>query len=131
MHAGLKGKRRADVVNFFQGQSSVRNEYVAEPIPDILVSTGYLIGTGWNLTRASKLVMMEPEWLQMVEEQAGKRINRIGATVPTTQYLLICPNSQIEDIIHDRQKRRAAITEMALKGRDIPKEDLEGSDGEE
>ena len=132
VNTGLHGKRRSNIVNFFQGQPSLCKEYMGEPISDILTGTGCLLDTGWNLTRASKLIMINPGWLQKENMQVGKRINRIGASVPTTQFLLSCLYSQIEQIIYDRHKGRAAITEIALMGREVPvEENNESESGEE
>ena len=50
-----------------------------------------------DLTAASRVYMMEPQWNPMLEEQALDRIHRIGQTKPVTTIRYIVKDS-IEEV---------------------------------
>ena len=72
-----------------------------------LVSTAKLIGFDWTLHKAKRLVIVDPEWRDSDQEQAKKRVNRIGQRFPTTTYFLqSVQGSLIEELIYDRANPR-------------------------
>lgn len=56
--------------------------------PRILVSTTSTIGTCLNLARACKLVIMEPGYLNRVENQAKARIQRVSLVFIGSSFLI-------------------------------------------
>ncbi|SLM38846.1 Zinc finger, RING/FYVE/PHD-type [Lasallia pustulata] len=56
---------------------------------------------GLNLTAASHVHIVEPQWNPMVEEQAAARVDRIGQTLPVVIYRYFVENS-IETTIRAR-----------------------------
>lgn len=66
------------------------------------------------MTKAKRLMQLEPEWMDRDERQARKRINRVSQTELTHTYALIFERSRIEEIIQDRQARRAYILKLVL-----------------
>lgn len=68
-----------------------------------------------NLTRATVIVQVSAEWLQIEEVQAMKRIYRLGQTKETFGYRLVCTNLQVEQDIVNRQARRELLQTKSLK----------------
>ena len=83
--------------------------------PDILIGTLQVLGVGYTCTRAFRLILLGPSWMEMEEAQGKARIRRIGQNNPITYtYRLICTDVQVENSILDRQAMRKAFQEMAM-----------------
>lgn len=82
--------------------------------PRILVGTVALLGVGYTCTRAFRLVLTGPEWLNKIEAQAKARIRRIGQrNLHTFTYRLICEDVKVEQGIVHRHLLRQQFDEMA------------------
>jgi SNF2 family DNA or RNA helicase len=83
----------------------------------ILVSTPELLGTGLTLTRAFRVVLMEPAWMLRTEEQAFSRVQRIGQKNDKTYTYryLARDNKEEGDII----KRQGGRSELNVQSYDI------------
>ena len=82
--------------------------------PDILVGTVQTLGVGLTLTRASKVVLVEPDYVRKTEEQVFARVSRIGQRNPkTVAYRMICPDVQVEAMILERQRQRGLFQDLS------------------
>ena len=114
IHSGMQKSLVMDIIWLFQEDPATMARYPGIEPPRYLVSTTRLIGVGYTLHRAKRLVQMDPEWYYRDHVQAMKRINRIGQTQPTSTYTLRCVGSEVERTIYDRQHRRTNLVNMAL-----------------
>ncbi len=72
-------------------------------------------GTGLNLTAASYVVLADPWWNPMVEEQAADRVYRLGQKQPVTIYRLITKGT-VEEKIRLLQAEKLNRIEEILEG---------------
>ena len=80
-----------------------------------LVGTSATLGTGFTLTKAFRIVLVEPDWLVSTELQVRKRVNRIGQrNLKTISYRLLAPDSVIEKGILRRQCTRSVFSKLIL-----------------
>ena len=114
IHSGMPKSLVMDIIWLFQEDPATMARYPGVEPPRYLVSTTRLIGVGYTLHKAKRLVQVDPEWYWRDHEQAKKRINRIGQTKPTSTYTLRCVGSDVELTIYDRQNRRTNLVKMAL-----------------
>ncbi len=107
-HAGLGFKQRELLEDGFEGRGGERDGFISQLRPQILVGTTGVLRMGLNLVRASKMVIMEPDYLNRVEKQAGARIRCVSQKDPrTTAYLLCDTTLRIEKAVYDRRRGRA------------------------
>ena len=69
-------------------------------------------GVGLNLTKASRVVIMDPWWNPAVEQQAIERVYRIGQLKEVTAVRLICSNT-VEERMVELQKSKNQMIEGA------------------
>jgi SNF2 family DNA or RNA helicase len=112
IHGKMDKSRVQKIVWLFQEDDT--NDTTLEESPQYLVGTTKLIGVGFTMTKARRLVQLDPEWMSRDEQQARKRINRITQKGQTYTYALYSEGSQVEQMIHDRQNRRAHMMNLAL-----------------
>lgn len=121
-----------DVVSLFQEDAVAMKNFPTITSPQYLVGTTRLIGVGYTLHKARRLVQLDPEWMERDQEQAKKRINRIGQKEATFTYMLRCVGSAVEETIYDRQNRRTHLVRMALDREDFSQDELKpGVDSDE
>ena len=77
-------------------------EQVAINVLLISISCG---GTGLDLTAASRVYLLEPQWNPMIEEQALNRVHRMGQTKDVTTIRYIIENSIEEVMLSDLEGR--------------------------
>lgn len=82
----------------------------------IMLITKGVGGVGLTLTGADRVVLFDPAWNPVVDEQAVDRIYRIGQTKDVVCCRLITCGT-IEDKMYRRQVYKAGIAEMVTKGR--------------
>ncbi|RPA81744.1 hypothetical protein BJ508DRAFT_306349 [Ascobolus immersus RN42] len=77
-------------------------------------------GTGINLTRASRVHIMEPHWNPMIEQQAAERCYRIGQEeeVIVTKYVM---EHSFEMNILELQQRKIEVATNSLDAKKDPK----------
>ncbi|KAI9869156.1 MAG: hypothetical protein M1813_002980 [Trichoglossum hirsutum] len=107
----IDGKRsdtqRESAIDSFQSDPGLRV---------MLLSIG--VGSaGLNLTAASHVHIVEPQWNPMVEEQAAARVHRIGQERDVSIIRYIVKDS-IEERIRDRQKHKLKVAEGANASQD-------------
>ncbi|MCJ1467868.1 hypothetical protein MMC07_006493 [Pseudocyphellaria aurata] len=83
IHAGLPKPKVHTIVGLFRGEKKVVAQNPNDVPPQYMVGTTSLVGVGYTLTKARRLVQLDPEWLQRDEDQARKSINRITQTSQT------------------------------------------------
>ena len=72
-----------------------------------------LIGTGVNLTRATRLFIIDMDWLESSLQQAIFRINRYGQLNETFTEVLRCSAVLVDNTIFDNHlRRRGLMTEV-------------------
>lgn len=100
-----KTKDRAEQVNAFETD---------EKIPLFLISlkTG---GTGLNLTSADTVILYDPWWNPMVENQAIDRTHRIGQTRKVQVFRLIT-KATVEEKIMSLQKNKIELFNEVIEG---------------
>ncbi len=74
-------------------------------------------GLGLNLTAADTVILVDPWWNPMVENQAIDRTHRIGQTKKINIYKLITKNS-IEEKILELQNRKKELFDKTIEGVD-------------
>ncbi|EPS38669.1 hypothetical protein H072_7587 [Dactylellina haptotyla CBS 200.50] len=70
---------------------------------------------GLDLTVASEVHLLEPQFNPMLEEQALARVHRIGQTDPVTTIRYIMQNSYEEQIL-DKQNKKLQLAELCVSG---------------
>jgi len=81
----------------------------------IIVATSELMGVGFTLHRAHRVVLMEPDWTTAAEEQVYARIHRIGGLNQITwaRRLITKDDTQEQEVIQ-RQTARNLATELVF-----------------
>lgn len=69
-------------------------------------------GTGITLTRASEIVLVEPSWSPSDNEQAIKRIHRIGQEQPCRARIFAVPDSLDEALMATLVRKTAMVEEV-------------------
>lgn len=72
-------------------------------------------GTGLNLTMANNVMICDPWWNPAHEDQATKRVHRIGQEKPVKVYRFIMKNSIEERIAKMHIKKRALADKIMMK----------------
>ena len=73
------------------------------------------MATGLTFTRAKRLLLVEPDFIKTVEDQAYSRIRRINQNNPETfTYRLWCSGVKVEHAIIKRQVLRAEFKKLTL-----------------
>lgn len=115
VHADMAKSRIQDVVWCFQGDAHLLpEEWKNEPRPQYIVANTKLICVGYNMQAARRCVQIEPEWLLRDENQVKCRANRIGQKLQTFSYGFLCVDSHVEQLIHNRQRRRNILLRLAM-----------------
>lgn len=97
LHGGTPVKKRADIVERFQGESYV-------PYVVLSVKAG---GTGLNLTNAAHVIHFDRWWNPAVENQATDRAYRIGQKNNVMVHKFVCRGTieeKIDEMISSKQK---------------------------
>ena len=98
-----------------QDRQTLINRFNREPeLPVFLISLR-AGGFGLNLTSADTVILFDPWWNPMVEEQAADRAHRFGQTRPVTIYRLIAQGT-IESSMQRLKAQKRAIFEAIING---------------
>jgi SNF2 family DNA or RNA helicase len=71
-------------------------------------------GIGITLTRASEIVLVEPSWSPSDNDQAIKRIHRIGQAQPCRARVFVVPDSLDEQVMGVLLRKQRMLTEVGL-----------------
>ena len=110
-------KDRKNVINHFNNNDRVRLFLIS-------LKTG---GFGINLTSADTVILVDPWWNPMVENQAIDRVHRIGQTKKVLVYKLITKGSVEEKIMVLQKKKRDLFDNIIDQGEAVLK-NLDNSD---
>lgn len=90
-------KLRQDIVDYFQTDPSAR----------LLIGNYHAMGVGFTLTKATRVVFVEFDWVPGVNEQAADRVHRIGQDKSVLIQYLVFKDSLdklvIETLLHKRK----------------------------
>lgn len=106
-----KTKDRAEQVQAFETDASI-------PLFLISLKTG---GTGLNLTAADTVILYDPWWNPMVENQAIDRTHRIGQTRKVQVFRLITKSTVEEKILSLQQNKIELFNEVIEGGTSVLK----------
>ncbi len=104
-------KNRAETVNLFQGNDTVRVFLIS-------LKAG---GIGLNLTEADYVYLVDPWWNPAVENQAIDRCYRIGQKKNVVAVKLICPGTVEEKIMLLQEKKFRIGSELIRTDEEILK----------
>lgn len=93
---------RHEIVQEFQNSK--------DPIP--LIANINAAGVGITLTRASKVLIVEPSWVPEENRQAIKRLSRTGQTKRVQAYYLVYPNSIDHLVLNSNVRKNKVIKEV-------------------
>jgi SNF2 family DNA or RNA helicase len=103
----MKGSEKTDIINAFTDAVDPKGKRKCKKDIRFLIGTSRLLGVGLQLTRASHVVLMEPDNEFVREMQGYARVHRIGQKNPLSRsYRLIDSGNEIEEAILKRQKDR-------------------------
>ncbi|KAL9031739.1 MAG: hypothetical protein Q9196_000249 [Gyalolechia fulgens] len=102
---------RQDVVDAFQEKSGSDPNLDC----DILTGTLTMLGTGINLTRARKLIIMDLDYLEASIVQALMRTHRVGQLNSTESWVLRCSVVEADHRMYQNQKRRGELMKAAQR----------------
>jgi len=103
----MKGSEKTDIINAFTDAVDPKGKRKCKKDIRFLIGTSRLLGVGLQLTRASHVVLMEPDNEFVREMQGYARVHRIGQKNPLSRsYRLIDSGNEVEAAILKRQKDR-------------------------
>jgi SNF2 family DNA or RNA helicase len=111
VHGAMSLGQRQDIVDAFQQREGSKADLEC----DIIIGPVSLLGTGVNLTRARKIIILDIEWLATATQQAGFRIHRLGQLNETYIWILRCSKVEIDRKMHDVQAKRGALMDKASR----------------
>ena len=117
----LRSDQRYAIIDAFQQLEAGERTDKNLTAPGLLISTTQIMATGFNCTRACRLVLIEPDFLEGLELQAFGRIRRFGQmNAETVSIRLITPNSSCENRIMHRQWYRRKLSDAEQAQASIP-----------
>ncbi len=110
VHTGIGGKARGEMASYMQEKCApgARNK--------ILISTYRLMGTCFNLFRASYCILLEQPRNEAIQAQAVRRVARGGQVQDTTLVQFFDGHSLPETVLRLRSRNRSEITDMSYAG---------------
>jgi SWI/SNF-related matrix-associated actin-dependent regulator 1 of chromatin subfamily A len=97
-------QRRHEIVNMFQTDKTTR----------VLVANIQAAGVGLTLTKASKVVFVEPSWVPSDNDQAISRVHRIGQERPVQAFFLVVKDS-LDHLILNAHQNKSVVINSAIK----------------
>lgn len=83
----------------------------------ILVGVAAIMGTGMNLTRAYRTIILDPDWTLRTELQIRGRTNRsviVQLAPKTTTYRVLARDDYLESRIVDCQNKRNGMIKKTM-----------------
>ncbi|KUJ17015.1 uncharacterized protein LY89DRAFT_616746 [Mollisia scopiformis] len=118
------GVRRIDGHTSLEGRRKAVQEFNDSPDCTVMLASIGSSAEGVNLTAASIVHLIEPQWNPMVEAQAVDRVYRIGQTQEVTIIRYIVPNS-VETYVQQVQQEKMQIINQAINMKGVTGADLE------
>jgi hypothetical protein len=108
----MNKSRVQKIVWFFQKNDT--NDIIFEKSSQYLIDIIKLIDVNFIMTKARRLMQLNFEWMSRNEQQTRKKINKIIQKDQTYIYVLYFEDSQVKQMIHDRQNRRVHMMNLIL-----------------
>ncbi|KAJ5173422.1 hypothetical protein N7492_006015 [Penicillium capsulatum] len=118
---GFNGFKRLDGTMSLPQRSKSLEVFAKDDSITILLATIGAGGVGLNLTSASRVFVMEPQYNPAAVAQAVDRVHRLGQTRPveTVQFIM---KESIEEKILDLAKKKQQLAEMSMNRKLAQKE---------
>ncbi|KAJ5923699.1 hypothetical protein N7454_008944 [Penicillium verhagenii] len=110
---GLDSFTRLDGSMTLAARGSALDAFAKDNSITILLATIGAGGVGLNLTSASRVYIMEPQYNPAAVAQAVDRVHRLGQTRPVTTVQFIMKNS-IEEKILELAKKKQQLADMSM-----------------
>jgi len=121
-HCTIEGKTR--------DRSEQVRKFEHDPSTNVFLLSLRAGGTGLTLTAADTVILFDPWWNPMVEQQAMDRAHRIGQMKTVNVYKLITKNTVEEKVVALQERKRqvfdALMLESAQAIRHLTWDDLKG-----
>jgi SNF2 family DNA or RNA helicase len=117
--------KRLKIADIFNSNAKAGRSATGVPFPVLLLSTR-TGGVGLNLTGASRLVMVDPDWNPSTDEQAMGRIWREGQRREVSIYRLFLRGS-VEEAILLRQREKGGLQRVLTEDKDEADKDRSNS----
>ncbi|KAK4164641.1 SNF2 family N-terminal domain-containing protein [Cladorrhinum sp. PSN259] len=102
----VSNKNRPGILDKFRQESNCR----------VLLLSLSCGAVGLNLTAASRVYLMEPQWNPAIEEQALARVHRLGQTREVTTIRFVIDNT-IEEFVLDLQEKKRDFSNILFSGK--------------
>ncbi|KAE8148373.1 SNF2 family N-terminal domain-containing protein [Aspergillus avenaceus] len=121
---GITGYTRLDGTMSLSARNKALQDFHSNDDITVLLATIGAGGVGLNLTAASRVYIMEPQYNPAAVAQAIDRVHRIGQTreVTTIQYLM---KDSIEEKIFELAKKKQQLADMSMNQRKLDKREVQ------
>ncbi|KAE8372680.1 SNF2 family N-terminal domain-containing protein [Aspergillus bertholletiae] len=121
---GITSFTRLDGTMTLSARQKALHEFHDNNNITILLATIGAGGVGLNLTAASRVYIMEPQYNPAAVAQAVDRVHRIGQTreVTTVQFLM---KDSIEEKIFELAKKKQQLADMSMNQRKLDKREVQ------
>ncbi|KAF9890716.1 hypothetical protein FE257_005582 [Aspergillus nanangensis] len=121
---GITSYTRLDGTMTLAARSKALNQFHSDDQMTILLATIGAGGVGLNLTSASNVYIMEPQYNPAAVAQAVDRVHRIGQTreVKTVQFLM---KGSIEEKIFELAKKKQQLADLSLNRGKLDKKEVQ------
>ncbi|KAJ5084032.1 hypothetical protein NUU61_008611 [Penicillium alfredii] len=121
---GLNGFTRLDGSMSLAARGKALDIFAQDPSITILLATIGAGGVGLNLTAASRVFVMEPQYNPAAVAQAVDRVHRLGQKRPVETIQFIMKGS-IEEKILDLAKKKQQLADMSMNRGKLDKRDVQ------
>ena len=121
---GLNGFTRLDGTMSLAARTRALEVFAADDSTTILLATIGAGGVGLNLTSASRVFIMEPQYNPAAVAQAVDRVHRLGQTRPVQIFRLVMKDS-IEEKIMDLAKKKQQEADMTMNRQKLGKKEVQ------
>ncbi|PYH76231.1 hypothetical protein BO82DRAFT_322366 [Aspergillus uvarum CBS 121591] len=121
---GLTGFTRLDGTMTLAARNKALEEFQHNDAITVLLATIGAGGVGLNLTSASKVYIMEPQYNPAAVAQAVDRVHRIGQTRPVTTVQFIMADS-IEEKIFELAKKKQQLADLSMNRGKLDKREVQ------
>uniref|UniRef100_A0A093VFZ4 Putative SWI/SNF-related matrix-associated actin-dependent regulator of chromatin subfamily A member 3-like 1 n=1 Tax=Talaromyces marneffei PM1 TaxID=1077442 RepID=A0A093VFZ4_TALMA len=121
---GLDGFTRIDGTMTLAARKTALNNFAEDDSITILLATIGAGGVGLNLTSASRVYIMEPQYNPAAVAQAVDRVHRLGQTreVTTVQFIM---KASIEEKIFEMAKKKQQLAEDSMARGKLDKREVQ------
>ncbi|KAJ6073158.1 hypothetical protein N7467_011243 [Penicillium canescens] len=121
---GLNGFVRLDGTMTLAARMKALELFAKDDSITILLATIGAGGVGLNLTSASRVFIMEPQYNPAAVAQAVDRVHRLGQTRPVETYQFVMKGS-IEEKIQELAKKKQQLADMSMNRGKLDKREVQ------